>query len=289
MVTKSVCYVFIPLHHHISLLHVILFTVGFINGLAESLSQSWLLQIWSRNGPFLQAFHLCFSVGAIFGPIVCAPFLVNPGSSISTESTLSTDLITGSITYSIKYSITNSISDLNTDLITDLNADLISDLNTQSFPRITPKINSSPFEMASTLPSNTTSQPLEAEKSRIWLPYSISASFFAISALLTVVLFACQRRNHNIFEVVHDLRDHPREKVHEAVTSIDKTLELSEDSPIVHRRSFPKLVVFVTICAFILSLEVGLEVIVPQYIPTFAVALPLGIDKVTAAYIRLDI
>ena len=75
-----------------------------------------VLRVWGReNGPYMQALHFCFSLGALLGPLVTEPFLVQPrlacydvsgandtGHSFSGQTTKTANALTTSVVNSFE-------------------------------------------------------------------------------------------------------------------------------------------------------------------------------------------
>lgn len=124
--------------------------------------------VWKQNaGPFIQAVHFAFSIGAIISPLTAESFLAE---------TVSTD-VTNSSGFSASSYMTSS----------HLNA----------------TVSTYEFQMAKHDTMNETSA--EYGKSRIYVPYSISASVLVLSASLFLVVFffygSVYRSSFSIFSV----------------------------------------------------------------------------------------
>lgn len=67
--------------------------LAFFSGCYDSSQMVWIIEIWQQKaGPFIQAQHFCFAIGAIIGPAIVAPFLSKADhSNVHTTESPSTE------------------------------------------------------------------------------------------------------------------------------------------------------------------------------------------------------
>ncbi|KAJ6650145.1 Sodium-dependent glucose transporter 1 [Pseudolycoriella hygida] len=60
--------------------------LGFSSGMYDSTQMVWIIEIWQhKSGPFIQAQHFCYAIGAIIPSLIVAPFLNENDHSSNTE------------------------------------------------------------------------------------------------------------------------------------------------------------------------------------------------------------
>lgn len=66
--------------------------LGFSSGWYDSTQMVWIIEIWQQKaGPFIQAQHFCYALGAILPGVIVAPFLNNYAHPTITTSSSSTE------------------------------------------------------------------------------------------------------------------------------------------------------------------------------------------------------
>ncbi|KAH7974786.1 hypothetical protein HPB49_019449 [Dermacentor silvarum] len=83
----------IPVCHVLAVLAVVLAIMGFFMGCIDTVSNVYMIRIYSKDvSPFLQALHFFYGIGAFVSPMIAQPFLLNEDCSVfidnSTESML---------------------------------------------------------------------------------------------------------------------------------------------------------------------------------------------------------
>lgn len=68
--------------------------LGFSTGFYDSSQMVWMIEIWQHKaGPFIQAQHFCYAIGAVIPTVIVAPFLNKYDHLNATDTYLSTSTI----------------------------------------------------------------------------------------------------------------------------------------------------------------------------------------------------
>lgn len=74
----STCQAVIPWNRSVTQLSATLFAMGLGGGGLDAAGNVWLLHMWGKSsGPFMQALHFTFGLGAFIAPLIAEPFLLN--------------------------------------------------------------------------------------------------------------------------------------------------------------------------------------------------------------------
>ncbi|KAH7976978.1 hypothetical protein HPB52_022788 [Rhipicephalus sanguineus] len=73
----------IPVCHVLAMLAVVLAIMGFFMGCIDTVSNVYMIRIYSKDvSPFLQALHFFYGIGAFVSPMIAQPFLLNEDCSL---------------------------------------------------------------------------------------------------------------------------------------------------------------------------------------------------------------
>ncbi|KAL1436690.1 hypothetical protein MTO96_049416 [Rhipicephalus appendiculatus] len=73
----------IPVCHVLGVLAVVLAVMGFFMGCIDTVSNVYMIRIYSKDvSPFLQALHFFYGIGAFVSPMIAQPFLLNEDCSL---------------------------------------------------------------------------------------------------------------------------------------------------------------------------------------------------------------